>query len=206
MADEARSEAARLERLWGGPFGDAYVGRNAHLDERRTAFWRDLFADLAVRSVLEVGCGQGANLKPIAALSTAPDVWGIDINETALAKLRVNVTGVNAVRGVVRELPFRDRWFDLVFTMGVLIHQPDETLPLVMAEIVRCSRRYVLWGEYVASERTEVPYHGEPGALVKREFGRIYGELFPELIVCREGFLGTDEGFDRITWQLLERP
>jgi hypothetical protein len=59
------------------------------------------------------------------------------------------------------ELPFVDHCFDLVFTMGVLIHQPDESLGRVMSEVVRCSARLVLCAEYYAPEPTEVPYRGE---------------------------------------------
>ena len=104
-----------------------------------------------------------------------------------------------------RELPFRDRWFDLVFTMGVLIHQPESTLPLVMAEIVRCSRRYVLCGEYFAEQTIEVPYRNQSGALFKRNYGRIYQELFPELRLIQRGFLGRDEGWDDVTHWMFEK-
>lgn len=50
-----------------------------------------------------------------------------------------------------------------------------------------------------------MPYHGERGALLKRDYGGLYHELFPELHVRREGYLGEDSGFDRVTWQLLEK-
>jgi pseudaminic acid biosynthesis-associated methylase len=199
-------EVVRLEQLWEGEFGDAYVDRNRVLDPRRATFWHRLLADFPIQSVLEIGCGQGGNLKPISEAPAAPGVWGVDVNASTLARIRANVPEVNAIKAVARDLPFRDRWFDLVFTMGVLIHQPDETLPLVMNEIVRCSRRYVLWGEYFAEQRTVVPYRGEDGALLKRDYGRIYHELFPELVVRAEGYLAPEDGFDRTTWQLLEKP
>ena len=199
-------EAVRYERLWEGEFGDAYVERNRVLDPRRTTFWHRLLAAHPIHSVLEIGCGQGGNLVPIAEAPNAPAVWGVDVNATTLSRVRENVPGVNAVHSVARELPFRDRWFDLVFTMGVLIHQPESTLPLVMSEIVRCSRRFVLWGEYYAEQPTEVPYRGQRGALLKRDYGRIYHDLFPELVVRDEGYLAPEDGFDRTTWQLLERP
>ena len=129
----------------------------------------------------------------------------MDVSATALERARSNAPGVNAVLASARELPFRDGWFDLVFTVGVLIHQPESTLPLVMSEIVRCSRRFVLWAEYHADRTIEVPYHDEPGSLFRRDYGRLYRELFAGLTVRREGFLGSDEGFDRVTYQLLER-
>lgn len=204
MTGEA--EAERLEGLWRGEFGDAYVHRNAALDARRGVFWAELLGDREIASTLEVGCGQGGNLRHVAAILPPEAVWGVDVNAEARMRARQNAPGTNVVAAVARALPFRDGLFDLALTVGVLIHQPDTTLPLVMAELVRVSRRYVLWAEYHADETTEVSYHGERGVLLKRDYGRIYHELFPELQVCREGFLGEEAGFDRVTWQLLRKP
>jgi pseudaminic acid biosynthesis-associated methylase len=198
-------QAAHLEELWAGEFGRAYIERNRLLDERRAAFWTGLLAEFEIESALEVGCGQGANLRPIARLLDAHEVWGIDINDDALTIARTHAPGINVVASRARQLPFRDGLVDLAFTVGVLIHQPETTLPTVLAEIVRCSRRYVLWAEYHAPRTEEVPYRGEPGALFRRDYGQIYHDLFPTLMVRREGFLAPDEGFDRLTWQLLEK-
>ena len=90
--------------------------------------------------------------------------------------------------------------------MGVLIHQPDETLEKVMSEMVRVARRYVFCGEYYDRETVEVPYRGQPGALFRRDYGRMFEELFPyELSRVREGYLGEEDGWDRTTWWLFER-
>ena len=105
-----------------------------------------------------------------------------------------------------RESIALDRWFDLVFTMGVLIHQPPETLPMVMAEIVRCSNRFVLCGEYFSPEPTEVAYRGETGALFKRDFGGLYQQMFPELSLRKKGFLSKAEGWDDVTYWAFEKP
>jgi pseudaminic acid biosynthesis-associated methylase len=199
------TRATSLEQLWAGDFGAAYIDRNRALDERRATFWTDLVRGTGIRSVLEIGCGQGANLKPLAALLDPRDVWGVDVNEDALALARLHAPGVNVVASRARRLPFRDDLADLAFTVGVLIHQPETTLPIVMAEIVRCSARFVLWAEYHAPTTEEVRYHGKDGALYRRDYGAIYRELFPELKVVREGFLAPEDGFDRVTWQLLEK-
>jgi pseudaminic acid biosynthesis-associated methylase len=198
-------EARRLEDLWSSDFGDAYVDRNAAAGNLRGPFWQEFLSEFPVTSVLEVGCNLGANLHWIAQTLPRKQVWGIDVNEKALQRLQADLPGINAVWSAARDLPFRDRWFDIAFTMGVLIHQPEATLSLVMAEIVRCSRRYVLCGEYFAAETVEVPYRGQPGALFKRNYGRIYQEQFPELQLIKHGFLGRDEGWDDVTWWLFER-
>lgn len=207
MSEEtAGSESGRLEGLWSGEFGDAYAARNVDAWERRGPFWRELLGKVEVTTVLEVGCNVGANLHWLSELLRPGDVFGVDVNEEALAGVRARYPFVNVVAASARQLPFRDRWFDMVFTAGVLIHLPPAVLSLAMGEIVRCAAKYVLCCEYFADEPTEVPYRGQRGALFKRDFGALYQELFPELQLVERGFLGRDEGWDDVTWWLFERP
>lgn len=205
MGSPDPTEARRLESLWAGEFGDAYIARNPVLHEHRAPFWESLVARHDIRSVLEVGCGQGGNLMRITPLVDPEMIWGVDVNATAVERARHNAPGTNVVRSAARDLPFRDGFVDLVYTVGVLIHQPDDALPQVMAEIVRCAGRFVLWCEYYAPATEEIPYHGERGTLFRRDYGAIYGSLFPALTVVEEGYL-EDEGWDRGTWQLLAKP
>lgn len=197
------SEARRLEQLWASAFGDAYVDRNTGFDHREP-FWRDRIAAMPCDRVLEVGCNVGGNLQWVAQAVPPGHVAGVDINEKALALLAHRVSGVQAVRSSARDLPFAAGAFDLVFTMGVLIHQPEETLPRVMAEMVRCSSRWILCGEYHALATVDVPYRGEEGALFKRDYGRLFTESFPRLQLHDQGFLGRDDGWDDVTWWALE--
>jgi pseudaminic acid biosynthesis-associated methylase len=205
LSEPGSDEAARLERLWAGEFGVAYAERNPVDVDARSAFWDGLLAAHPIRSVLEVGCGQGANLAPIARRIPAADVWGIDVNDLALERARTNAPGVNVVLSRARQLPFRDRFVDLTYTVGVLIHQSEDALPGVIDELVRCSKRFVLWAEYHAESTEEVAYHGVAGSLFRRDYGAIYERLHPELRVVDGGFLDQAMGFDRVTWQLLER-
>jgi len=199
------SEAERLERLWEGDFGDEYVDRNRAAGEKRAPFWQNVIAKYNPRNVLEVGCNIGTNLRWIASHIPERNVYGVDVNRKALDELHRSLPGVNAIWSQARELPFRDRWFDLVFTTGVLIHQPPDTLPVVMSEIVRCSRRFVLCGEYYSADPTEVTYRGQPGALFKRDFGSLFQQVFPDLVLRQQGFLSREEGWDDVTYWILER-
>jgi pseudaminic acid biosynthesis-associated methylase len=199
-------ERERLEQLWAGEFGDAYVERNRAAGQRRLEFWREVVDRHGVDSALEIGCNIGGNLLPLAELIGAERLAGVDVNERALEILAEGAPSIDARRAAGAELPFPDRSFDLVFTMGVLIHQPDESLGAVMDEVVRCSQRLVLCGEYFADEPQTVPYHGESAALFKRDYGRLYRDRFPELRLVDEGHLTRDDGFDDVTWWLFERP
>ena len=197
-------EARRLEGLWSGDFGNDYVDRNTDFSHRRS-FWTSLLRDRPVARVLEVGCNIGGNLEWITEGASDRLIAGVDVNRRALCGLRARVPAARAVEAPARSLPFRDAAFDLVFTMGVLIHQPDDTLARIMTEMVRCSRRWVLCGEYFAPEKIEVAYRGQAGALFKRDYGGLFQRTFPELAAADSGFLSRGDGWDDVTWWLLER-
>jgi pseudaminic acid biosynthesis-associated methylase len=199
-------DTARLEALWAGEFGDDYVVRNRAAGEGRRPFWEARLAALGFGSALEVGCNVGGNLVWLAELIGAENVAGVDVNERALEILRERVPGIDVRRAAARELPFEDGAFELAFTTGVLIHQPPDELPQVMDEIVRCSRRYVLCGEYRADDLEEVPYRGQEGALFRHDYGRLYQERHPSLRLVEEGFLPRSEGvWDDITYWVFEK-
>lgn len=199
-------DARALEDLWAGDFGDQWVDRNGKDFDGRAAFWAGIVERFPSRRILEVGAAHGENLRHLRELATPEDLWGLDLNRAALDAMPKVAPGINAAWGRARELPFRDGFFDLTFTVGLLIHQPDDTLPLVMSELVRTSRRWILCGEYHADERTDVNYRGQEGVLVKRDYGGLYQQLFPDLVLREEGFLTMEEhGFDRVTYQVFER-
>jgi pseudaminic acid biosynthesis-associated methylase len=202
-SDDHNTEAVRLEALWAGTFGDQYVERNADAGVVRGPFWAEILRLTSPLSALEVGCNVGANLRWLADGDRR--VVGVDVNRGALAVLEREVSGVTGVEAPARSLPFADGEFDLTFTMGVLIHQPEESLGAVMDEMVRCSRRYVLVGEYHGSETEEIPYRGVDGALFRRDYGALFLERFRTLRLVDSGFLGREDGWDDVTWWLFER-
>jgi pseudaminic acid biosynthesis-associated methylase len=200
------AETKRLEELWAGEFGNAYIERNKDAGKGREKFWNEFLKEYAVERVLEVGCNVGLNLQCIIAHVSPGNIYGIDINPHSLQILRERLPGVHAIHNAAKELPFESGFFDLAFTAGVLIHQPEESLPGIMKEIVRCSRRYVLCMEYFAEQTVEVPYRDQTGALFKRDYGRLYQERFPALTLRTKGFLSKGDGWDDITYWLFEKP
>lgn len=202
--DSLSSEAARLEAVWGGEFGREYVARNTEAGAAREPFWREVLERVEAASVLEVGCNIGANLQWLAGTDRA--TIGVDINEHALRILPERVSNASPVLSIARSLPVRDDAVDLVFTIGVLIHQPDESLVDVMQEMVRATSRYVLCGEYFGDVQTEVPYRGQSGALFRRDYGALFRQHCPSLRLLGQGFLGRDLGWDDVTWWLFEKP
>ena len=71
------------ETLWRSAWGDAYHERNlsAFASSKRSHFWERFYRAYPVRSVLEIGCGAGANLR----WACAERIYGMDVNAKAVA-------------------------------------------------------------------------------------------------------------------------
>jgi pseudaminic acid biosynthesis-associated methylase len=189
--------------IWTGDFGNEYTKRNKDPPDR-LSFWRKILNKCRPEVVLEPGANRGFNLKAISHIDPAVRLWATDVNLLALEVLREGLPWVNAVEADVRDLPFRDGLFDLVFTVGVLIHVKPEDVPKSIQEMVRVSRRYLLLCEYANNDILGVVYRGLHGALWKAPFGQI-AEQSAALQPLDSGFLTKDEGFDRVTWWLYEK-
>ncbi len=167
--------ANKTEELWAGEFGNEYIDRNSEEKDVRGMFWNEFLTKYPVRSVLEVGCNIGLNLKHL------PSPCGIDINDKAIKFCRSNVPIALVIKAPAENIPFIDGLVDLAFTMGVLIHQPEESLEKIMREIYRCSKRYILAIEIYAPQFTEIPYRGKKQSMFKADYGSMYKKLFPDL-------------------------
>ena len=206
MAEAGKSdEVRRLEELWAGEHGDEYVDRNFDAYSKRGPWWHKMIAQTTPTRVLEVGCNVGGNLRYIAKEAPDAQIYGIDINRKALGIVKDIVPDGNFMLEHASDLPFKDGWFDFAFTMGVLIHQPDESLETVMREIVRVSRKYVMCGEVYSAERNSIPYRGIPESFIGRDYGGIYQKIAPELTLVDSGEMGKDEDFDTLHYWLFEK-
>lgn len=56
---DPKGEAQRLEKLWGGDFGDAYVDRNRDAPQHRGPFWEKILGEFPAKRVLECACTSG---------------------------------------------------------------------------------------------------------------------------------------------------
>jgi pseudaminic acid biosynthesis-associated methylase len=191
------------EQFWQGDFGGAYIERNRNVDWRaRIPFWYDIVKRTEARSVLEVGCNVGANMKAIRAVDPMIALWGCDINNAAIEE--AGDAGLSVTEASLFDL--KSEWpeggFDLVATVGVLIHVSSEDLPRAMDSIISVSNRYVLAVEYADETEVEVEYRGHAQRLWRRPFGRLYAER--GLSMVAEGEAPAD-AFDRCSWWLLSK-
>lgn len=192
-------------KTWEGEFGKAYTDRNVIDWRARLRAFQQMLGGLPIQRVLEVGCNRGHNLVTLAEL-LGGEIVGVEPNQYALELARAASTKVGVLHGHAFDLPFKDGYFDLVFTAGVLIHIPLEELAVALSEIYRVSKRYILAIEYFAEEETVVHYRGHDDLLWKRDFLKHYQTQFPDLDLVRSGYWGPEDGFDRSHWWLLEKP
>lgn len=203
--------------FWKGDFGTAYTDRNPQSADEddanyvaehgisRMAMNDDFLADIDRSSkILEVGANLGLQLEHLRH-SGFSNLLGIEVNGHAIQQSKHIHPVVHIIPGTAFELPFKDNWFDLVYTSGVLIHIAPKDLPDAMREIYRVSKRYI-WGfEYYAKTPTDIEYRGEKGFLWKRDFAARYQELFPGLKLVKAKLFVSGAGPNENQMFLFEK-
>lgn len=109
-------------------------------------------------AILEVGCGFGRNISWVQQVSPgAGIVVGADFSFSMLRQARrcLGQAAQELVQADAQRLPFMDRSFDLVFTMGLLMHVAAPAAAI--AELIRvCRSELVLIEEWYPDFRGSV--------------------------------------------------
>ncbi|MET0294719.1 MAG: pseudaminic acid biosynthesis-associated methylase [Phenylobacterium sp.] len=201
------------KEAWAGAFGAAYTERNvadaAQLRDR-TRMWAVMgraFAGAPPRSMLEVGCNLGINLRVLPALWDV-ELHAIEPNPQARERIIADkvLPAERLYAGFGDSIPVADGAVELAFTTGVLIHVDPAQLPATMDEIHRVSSRYILCSEYFSPKAETITYQGQEGLLFKNDFGGLYMDRFPGLKLLDYGFFWKRvAGGDNATWWLFEK-
>ena len=134
---------------------------------------------------MEVGANLGNQLRALRR-NGFRQLYGIEIQRYCVEQAKELNPEVDIIEGSAFDIPFKDGFFDLVFTNNVLIHIAPDDIGQVMDEMRRVTRRWI-WGfEYYAPTYTEIPYRGHDNLLWKADYGRLFLERFPELRSVRE--------------------
>lgn len=194
------STYSQQEAVWSGLFGQNYTNRSILTPESLDALFvkiygtsrkemNELFlADLDRNArILEVGPNMGSQLAHLQAMGFT-QLYGLELQHYAVEMAKKYTENINIIQGSAFDIPFKDGFFDLVFTSGVLIHISPMDLPKVMAEVIRCSKRYI-WGlEYYSPQIEEINYRGHEQLLWKADYAQLYQAQDPQLSLLKQEF------------------
>ena len=116
-------------------------GHSARADANKKKMWRKAYAPLMddvrqAKRILEYGCGGGEFLEFLGD-NTTGDLVGCDISRSQLARAQ---TRLESKKSVSLRSPLElsgEAPFDLVFSLHVIEHIPDEQLPGFVRELCR---------------------------------------------------------------------
>ena len=185
-------------RTWIGDFGREYTDRNTYTAAELDQFYRQTYGTTRTEinerflkdlpkevRTLEVGCNMGTQLLILREMGFS-NLFGIEIQSYALGRAKERIPGAVLTQASAFAIPYPDRYFDIVFTSGVLIHIAPTDLPNALSEIHRCASAWI-WGfEYYAPVTTEIAYRGYQALLWKNDFARAYLRHFGDLELVRE--------------------
>ena len=94
------------------------------------------FIPLNIKTILDIGCGQGLFLKNIKEITNA-ETWGVELNQEVADKTKLNVDKllVGKVEELYSEIP--DSYFDCILFNDVLEHllEPTEVLKMIKSKL-----------------------------------------------------------------------
>lgn len=185
---------------------DEYHARSPGDEEANYHFFRRALRNSGLKydcSILELGCGTGANLRALNRCYSYVKLTGLDLNQGAIDKAP---SYARTVKASVLDWEPDDEW-DLVVTKGLLIHVAPDDLPHAYATTLKAASRLVLICEYFSPQPRMIPYRGQNDRLWARDFA---GELIDQhgLKLVDYGFVSKRDQHpqDDLTFWLLEKP
>jgi len=197
------------ELFWKNEYAKSYINKNQEFDIKKgTEAWIKMLSQAeGVTSILECGCNIGRNISFLEQVLPAAEKSIIEISDQAFRVVTRKHKLKNAFHGTILDSEFKEN-FDLVFTMGVLIHIHPNNLKENMEKIFQHSKKFILLGEYFNRTPLSIEYQGQKDRLFKRDFGKFFLESFNVSLVDY-GFLWghvyDQAGFDDITWWLFAK-
>jgi len=191
---------------WAGQDGDAYHQRQTVTDQANVNYFATALRNYDPASAIELGCGDGRNMKALLQLHPLMRFVGVDVNQSALKQAAEY--GTTICKSVADpNLPAMVNQADLVYTKGVLIHIPPEQLEQVYDNIYHLSNHLILIGEYFSPRREEILYRGQTGKLWKADFAGELMDRYPDLKLIDYGFHYHRDFYpqDDISWFLMSK-
>ncbi len=139
----------RPREYWQKRGGEQYFDEQEAAQDRtrRSEFIAGEIHKLQLRSLLEVGCGYGKQLRNLAS----KDIFlvGCDFSAPQLRKAKefCDDCQVCLVEADAEKLPFRDKSLNAVFSSAVILHNDYDKAKKMIAEMIRVSQKYLIHNE-----------------------------------------------------------
>ncbi|TMI64955.1 MAG: methyltransferase domain-containing protein [Bacteroidetes bacterium] len=198
------------QQFWKEKYASSYIEKNSEFDfAMGTQGWKEMLKKAGpINSFLECGSNIGRNIGFLSEVYPSAKKSLIEISPTAYEIVTNRYSPDSSFNGPIVESNFSNNSFDLVYTIGVLIHIHPEDLLANMKKMFEYSQKYILIGEYFNRTPVMIEYQGEANKLFKRDFGKLFIENFPVKLVDYGflwGHLYDNAGFDDITYWLFEK-
>jgi pseudaminic acid biosynthesis-associated methylase len=206
----ANQELNSQESFWAMDYAQEYIRKNSVFDnELGGTAWKIMLQKCEpLERYLEMGCNIGRNINQIKEEfpNIRPSI--IEISKPAFDFVSQRQDIEFAFNGPIDSSDLPKEYFDLTFTMGVLIHIHPDYLLGSMQKLYSYSKRYILIGEYFNRTPVSITYQGKDDKLFKRDFGRLFINNFKVRLVDYGflwGYIYDKAGFDDINWWLFEK-
>ena len=187
-----------------------YISDNIKFDRKQsTLAWKTMLKKTNnIKSILECGSNIGRNIESLKTINDKSKISIIEINKIAYDIVTKKFSLDKSFNGPISDCDFKKKTFDLVFTMGVLIHINRKDLIENMKKIFSLSNNYILIGEYFNRTPVTIQYRNKKNLLFKCDFGKIFIKNFSVKLIDYGFFWGhlyDQAGFDDITWWLFKK-
>lgn len=149
---------------------------------RRSKWFAKKVKKYNITSIFEVGCNSGRNLKEIIDKIDIR-VGGIDINSEAIKKAKIMIPAGNFICGSIYDMDIEDK-YDLVFTMGTMIHIPPDKIMLAIQNCIEKSNKIIVHMERLGQDKIiNGPKYMKPSGKISKKLlwnpnlNKMYQEL-----------------------------
>lgn len=197
------------EIFWMNDFGDKYTDRNNDIEllKNKKFFFTKILNKINISNIFEIGCNRGLNLLALKEINNEIKLNGLEINKKAYDIIKEK----NICENLFNESIYNfnsNQTYDLVFTVGVLIHLNPDKLDSIYETMFNLSSKYILIAEYYSRNMTEIKYRNNDNKLFKRDFCGELMDKYKQLKLIDYGFIYYRDPLyplDDITWFLLEK-
>ncbi len=196
----------KQELFWKKVYGEKYISKNSKFSNKEgVKAWNKMLLKVSnLNSILECGSNIGRHIGYLEKIYPKSKKSIIEINKKAIEiNLKKNKIFRYQNNSIINSS--FDEKYNLVFTMGVLIHIHPSELKKNLKKIISFSNKYILIGEYFSKKPTSINYQNEKDLLFKRDFGKYIIHNF-NLKLIDYGFLWSHEfaSFDDINYWLFK--